>query len=231
MNCHPERSRRTGFRVPTCRDVRSRNRRISLSQFQLTALTILALFLPVRISPVAAAHSHSANLDAHPVGALVSIIIEFGEQYLGAQLYDAKITVLQVVRGKNAWNIVEQAGPSNPAPKPRFDYILARVRFEFSARTLPAPDSYNLNETQFIASDPNGREFATPILAAYPRPRLNDALKPGDSLEGWLVFLVPQKVSQPLMVFREDVGEVSHRGGGTWFELYARSGSTTSAKH
>jgi hypothetical protein len=45
-------------------------------------------------------------------------------------------------------------------------------------------------------------------------------LKPGDRLDGWLAFLVPKNLSNPLMVFREDVGEVSHRGGGTWFELY-----------
>jgi Domain of unknown function (DUF4352) len=202
--------------------------------FQLTALaslTVLALLFESSIPAFgSAAQSNSANLDAHPVGAPVAFIIEFGEQYLGAELYDAKITVLEVVRAEKAWDLLKQANASNPLPRPGFDYVLARVRFEFSARTSPAPDSYVVNETQFAATDADGREFAVPDISTYPQPALRGTLKPGDSLEGWLVFLVPKNVSRPLMVFREDVGEVSHRGGGTWLELYTRSTPSAKAK-
>jgi hypothetical protein len=183
---------------------------------------VLALELSGSVS-LAAAQSQTTVLKAYPVGTPVTTIIEFGEQYLGAELYDAKISVLEAVRGEKAWDIVKQASSSNLAPKPGFDYLLARVKFEFAARTSPAPDTYSLNETQFTVTDSEGREFTAPNLTAYPRPRLSGTLKPGDSLEGWLVFLVPQRVSKPLMVFREDVGEVSHRGGGTWLELYNRA--------
>ena len=194
-------------------------------------LAVLALLF--QVSPQAqarAAQSHAAAIDAHPVGTPTTIIIEFGEQYLGSTLYDARITVLEVERGDKAWALVKQASDSNPSPKPGDEYLLARVRFEFSARTSPAQDNYDLNETQFTATDSAGREFTAPALTACPEPRLNGILKPGDSLEGWLAFLVPQKVSKPLMVFREDVGQVSHRGGGTWFHLYTPSGSGASAK-
>jgi len=184
---------------------------------------LAALALLLQISTPVRGQLRPGAIGAHPAGIPVTIIIEFGEQYLGAELYDAKITVLEAVRGEKAWEIVKQASSSNRAPKPGFDYLLARVKFEFTARTSPAPDTYNLNETQFTATDSEGREFTAPDPTAYPQPRLNGTLKAGDSLEGWLVFLVPQKVSKPLMVFREDVGEVSHRGGGTWFELYKRA--------
>ena len=166
--------------------------------------------------------STAAPVDAHPVGAPVTIIIEFGDEYLGSELYNAKITVLAVVRGEKAWGIVHEASASNPPPKPGFDYLLARVRFEFSARTSPAHYHYNLNETQFTATAPEGQEFDAPILDVSPKPQLSGTLKPGDSVEGWLAFLIPQKVSRPVMVFREDVGVVSHTGGGTWFQIYAR---------
>jgi hypothetical protein len=185
----------------------------------------IAVFAPAR-----AAQTHSSRIDAHPVGAPVTIIIEFGEQYLGSELYDAKISVLEVVRGEKAWDLVRQAGASNPAPKPGFDYLLARARFEFSARTSPSHYSYNLNETQFTATAADGQEFAAPSLTALPTPSLNGTLKPSDSLEGWLAFLVPRNVSKPLMIFREDVGVVSHTGSGTWFELYARSAAGAHAK-
>ena len=169
--------------------------------------------------------SQTARLDAHPLGAPVNVLIEFGEQYLGAELYDAKITVLDVVRGQKAWAVLRQAGQANPPPKLGFDYLIAGVKFQFSARTSPAPDSYQLNETQFTAADAYGRPYSPPDLAAYPQPPLRGILKPGDSLEGRLAFLIPKNVPKPLMVFREDVGEVSHRGGGTWFQLYERLAS------
>jgi hypothetical protein len=185
------------------------------------AFTLLALpsvgFLPARAS-----QRGTAVIDAHPIGQSVTAIIEFGEQYLGSELYDAKITVFQTIRGKKAWDMVRRASASNRAPKPGFEYLLARVRFAFSARTLPAHYSYKLNAVQFTATGPNGEEFDAPTLALPPKPDLRGTLKPGDSLEGWLVFLVPQSVSEPVMVFREDVGIVSHTGGGTWFELYER---------
>lgn len=190
----------------------------------------LVVFHLAAFAPAVTAQARPAGIDAHPVGTPVATIIEFGEQYLGSELYDGKITVLEIVRGEKAWNIVKEASSSNPAPKPGFDYILARVKFEFSARTSPAPDSYSLNETQFAATDADGRQFSAPDLAAYLQPRLNGTLKPGDSLEGWVAFLVPRSVSKPLMVFREDVGTVSHRGGGTWFELFIRPSSAPLAK-
>jgi len=194
-------------------------------------LAVLALLFQVSASAtLRGAQSHGATIDAHPVGTPTTIIIEFGEQYLGSTLYDARITVLEVERGDKARALVKQASDSNPSPKPGDEYLLARVRFEFSARTSPAQDNYDLNETQFIATDSAGREFTAPALAAYPEPRLNGTLKPGDSLEGWLAFLVPRKVGRLLMVFREDVGQVSHRGGGTWFQLYTRRDTTASAK-
>jgi len=186
------------------------------------ASTMLIFFPLAAFAPTDSPQSNAAIIEGHPVGEPVTAIIEFGEQYLGSELYDAKITVLGVARGEKAWGIVQQASASNPPPKPGFDYVLARVRVEFSSRTSPAHDNYNLNETQFTATAPEGREFDAPILDAPPKPHLGGTLRPGDSVEGWLVFLVPQKVSRPLMVFREDVGTVSYRGGGTWFQLYAR---------
>ena len=179
----------------------------------------------LQISTAAAGQLRPAAIDAHPVGTPVSIIIEFGEQYLGSEQYDAKITVIEIVRSEKAWGMVKQASEANPAPKQGFEYVLARVRFEFAARTSLAHYSYDVEPNQFTATERDGRAIAAASLAAPPAPVLKGKLRSGDSLEGWLVFLVPQKVSQPLMVFREDVGDVSHVGGGTWFELYKRAGA------
>jgi hypothetical protein len=191
----------------------------------------LLIFQVATFTPAPAAQTHSATVDAHPIGVSVATIVEFGDQYLGGdELYDAKITVLEVVRGAKAWDIIRKASASNLEPNPGFEYVLGRVRFEFSARTSPSHYNYNLNESQFAATAADGREFAAPSLVSPPKPSLDGTLKPSDSLEGWLVFVVPRNVSKPLMVFREDVGTVSHRGGGTWFQLYARPAAASRAK-
>lgn len=199
-----------------------------------TRVLLAAALLAFQFSTFAAAvasQSRPATIDAHPIGVPVAMILEFGDQYLGGdELYDAKVTVLKIVRGEKAWEIIRQASPSNPASKPGFEYLLARVRFEFSARTSPSHYDYKLNETQFTATAASGEEFDAPSVAEPPMPRLNGTLKPGESLEGWVAFLVPRGVSRPLMVFREDVGTVSHRGSGTWFQLYARFAASGQAK-
>jgi len=197
------------------------------ARFLALVVTLALLLSPVSTSRARGAQSHAGAISAHPVGVPVSTIIEFGEQYLGSEQYDAKITVLEVVRGEKAWAMVKQASASNPAPKQGFDYVLARVRFEFAARTSLDHYSYNLDPSQFTATERDGREFAAAPLVAPPAPVLKGKLKSGESLEGWLVFLVPQKVSQPLMVFHEDVGDVSHVGGGTWFELFNRAATAS----
>jgi hypothetical protein len=161
---------------------------------------------------------------AQPLGRTLSTIIIFGDQYNGGdELYDAKITVAQVVRGEKAWGILKALSTSNPPPKAGFEYLLARIHFEFSARTSPSHYNYTINETQFTAMKADGTPYAAASVAGQPMPDLQGTLEPGDSLEGWITFLVPQADRQPLMLFRADVGSVIHEGGGSLFRLYGGS--------
>ena len=49
-------------------------------------------------------------------------------------------------------------------------------------------------------------------------------------MEGWVTFLVPRAGAKPLMIFKEDVGSVIHRGGVVWFQLYKNSATGGPAK-
>jgi uncharacterized protein DUF4352 len=192
------------------------------------ALVILSI---AALPSAVCGQTHATSIEAHPLGAAVNTIIEFGDQYLGGdELYNAKITVLTVVRGGKAWEAVKDASASNPLPKAGYEYLLTRVRFEFSARTSPSHYNYDLHAAQFSATAIDGHEFGAPALVAAPKPELDGTLKPGDAVEGWVAFLVPQNAAKPLMVFHEDVGTVSHRGGGTWFQLYPQSATTGKVK-
>jgi Domain of unknown function (DUF4352) len=175
----------------------------------------IALFAPAPIAVTSFADN------AQPLGQPLSTIIIFGDQYNGGdELYDAKITVMQVVRGEKAWRILKAISTSNPPPKSGFEYLLARIHFEFSARTSPSRYNYIIDESQFTATSTDGTDYAPAHIAEQPIPNLDGTLKPGNSLEGWVTFIVPQGDRKPLMLFRENVGSVFHEGGGSFFELY-----------
>jgi hypothetical protein len=186
--------------------------------------------------PALAAEASVASR-AQPLGQPLKTILEFGDQYNGGdELYDATITVEEVLRGDKAWEIVKEASASNRPPETGFEYLLARIRFEFSARATPHHYSYTIGEAQFTAAAPDGKEYESPSLAAQPKPSLTGTIAPGSSLEGWVTFLVPRgsaktdKLEKPLMIFREDVGSVIHSGSGVWFQLYKSSRARGPAK-
>ena len=182
--------------------------------------------------PAALAAQNTSLQPAQPVGTPLSTIIGFGDQYNGGdELYDARITVLEIVRGPKALDVVRRASRYNASPANGAEYLLARVRFEFSARTTPHHYSYALAPSQFSALSATGKDYDPPSIAAMPEPSLRANLQPGDSAEGWLVFAVPQSDRKPLMLFRADVGSVIHEGGGSYFQLYGREAtSSTKAK-
>jgi hypothetical protein len=193
-----------------------------------------AIFIAAAITlAVASAIAATSSADqAQPLGRTLSTIIIFGDQYDGGdELYDAKITVVQVVRGEKAWEMLKAISTSNPPPKTGFEYLLARVRFEFSARTSPSHYNYTIDETQFTAMKADGTAYAAASIAEEPMPDLQGTLKSGDSLEGWITFIVPRADRQPLMLFRANVGSVIHEGSGSLFKLYGGSPAVQRNRH
>jgi hypothetical protein len=53
-----------------------------------------------------------------------------------------------------------------------------------------------------------------------PKPALVGRIKPGESLEGWVVFAVSQKDAKPLIVFDPDTGGATGRGRTLFLKLY-----------
>lgn len=191
---------------------------------RLAAVFIVAILATISLVAANVVAANSFADQAQPLGRTLSTIIIFGDQYDGGdELYDAKITVAQVVRGERAWEMLKAISTSNPPPKAGFEYLVARIRFEFSARTSPSHYNYTIDETQFTAMKANGTAYPAASIAEEPVPDLQGTLKPGDSLEGWITFIVPRADRQPLMLFRADVGSVIHEGGGSLFKLYGEA--------
>lgn len=174
--------------------------------------------------PGAALAQGNLSARAQPVGSPRATLIGFGDQYLGGdKLYDARITVLNIVRGGPAWSAIHAASPANRPPKPGYEYLLARIRFEFSARTVPEDNAYTVDPGQFSALSSQGQPYPRAALAALPRPPLRSTLRSGGSAEGWVVFLAPRSDHTPLMLFTQNVGSDFHEGDGALFRLYGGS--------
>ena len=157
---------------------------------------------------------------AQSVGVPLVTTISFGDDYsTPVELYDAKITVLEVIRGKKAWAFLRKATSSNQPPGTDQEYVAARIRFEFSARGAPGDKSYTVQEDQFTAESSDGKEYRTPPVR-LPKRGLSTTLHSGDSAEGWVAFAIPRNDKKPRMVFKEDVQTLLRRGAGVRFKLY-----------
>jgi len=182
--------------------------------FLRTCLVLALLVCP----GIVAAQGNSPSSPA-PAGKPLLTMIECGEGYTSQELYDMKITLVEVLRGKKAWDVLKGTNPSNNPPKAGFDYILVRVKLELFVRGSRRECSYELRPEQFTALSADGREYEGPSVVP-PKPELSNSLLSGESFEGWRVFLVPQGDSKPLMTFDPASGGGMSRGKIIWFQLY-----------
>lgn len=155
-----------------------------------------------------------------PVKASVNSQIQCGANPVSLEPYDLKLTVLQVVRGKEAWDRLQSASTSNAPAKAGFDYVLALLRFELNAKVSPGNKSFQLVQPmQLVAMSADGKEYEN-VPVVLPKPELTGALKSGNPVEGWFAFQVEQKDRKPLMAFDPSSGGATLRGKVLWFQLY-----------
>lgn len=154
--------------------------------------------------------------DAAAPGTVVAGIIECGDGYTSHELYDVKLTVLELVRGAAAWRRISGMAP---APGPDREYVIARIRFEYYARGKPGDCEHTIKPGQFTALSSMGSAYGAPALAA-PEPGLSGVLRSEQTREGWIAVQVAKDDARPLLTFSvDDTGAVQH-GGKLWFKLF-----------
>jgi hypothetical protein len=127
--------------------------------------------------------------------------------------YTAEVTMVQVIRGQEAWNLVYDANMFNDPPPSGYEYVLAKIRFHYISCT-PTPDKkFDWYYYDVVSSE--GVEIDDPFLVE-PEPRLS-AVYPGATTEGWLGLQVEIGDPAPVLTFGTDWGGTTSR---TWFKLY-----------
>ena len=148
-----------------------------------------------------------------PLGVTAQTSINIGEGYAtGVESVRAAITVLEIVRGEKAWEMIRGASASNRPPDSGMQYLCARIRFEFGEKGSSSERSYGIREEQFASVSENGKQYERPNIL-LPKPQLNGRLYPGESLEGWIALLVNSEDRKPLMTFGNNYSRV-------WFKLF-----------
>jgi hypothetical protein len=185
-----------------------------LKKYLLTsAIIILGIFSAASAQTIGTSPSAPS-----PVGKTISGILECGEGYTSHELYDMKITLLEVIRGDAAWKRLQESAASNKPATPGSEYMLARVKFEYKARGIPGTCIHPLEPNQFTAYTAGGEDYPA-VSVISPKPELRKGLKSGDAFEGWLVFAVSKEDQAPIMSFSAIAGGAVQHGEPKWFLL------------
>lgn len=160
-----------------------------------------------------------------PLGSTIKKKIERGDPYSSPEIYDVKITILELNRGREARERLKAMGVSNEMPKAGFEDILALVKFGCFARGRGfADEPYKIESGHFLAVSADGKTvYDPPVILEGLQPQLiNRVFKIGESETCWLHLQVPDDERQPLLVFRREPGQgVYGIWGDVWFMLYS----------
>jgi hypothetical protein len=181
-------------------------------------IALLGVIITAFLQPVIAQDNTPTN--PADVKMPVRSMIELGSVY--TNIYDITITVLETARGNAAMERLKAASPDVKAPANGFEYVLARVKFDFKGRNVSDNLPFDLGDEplQWIAlSGLDLTEYGRAPVTV-PKPALVGRVKPGNSMEGWVAFAVLQKDGKPVMVFDPDTGGATGRGKTVFFKLY-----------
>ena len=116
------------------------------NKYAVLIVALLVFMAADSLQPAIAQDNSSTNPAA--IGSPVRSMVELGSVY--TNIYDTTITVLEAVRGKEAMDRLKAADPANRMPAEGFDYVLARVKFEFKGRAVSDKIPFDLGQSAVI---------------------------------------------------------------------------------
>ena len=186
---------------------------------KISARLIAVCLMCLIFSPVNYVMGQSHE-EAVPIGKSVTIQINCSKRAGGIEVYDAAISLLEAVRGEEAWKLLQKADSSNKKPDQEYEYILARIGFKMVARGAPGDKSFDLDRPlQFTAFSEDFEEYESPSLI-LPEPALKQTVFADKYAEGWICLAVKKSDSRPLLMFDPSSGGAWSRGKISFFRLY-----------
>ena len=168
--------------------------------------------IPVPEAPTPTPSTSTAVGFSRSNPAFIGTTVDVQFQYL-FKTYYARITILQVVRGDQAWNMLQEANMFNSEAKSGYEYVLVKIRFEYYQG--PTSDTqFSLSSISFDAISKIGVKYDY-SFTVDPEPSLSTSLYPGATHEGWATYEIALGDSGPLLAFMRNYDGT----GGVWFAL------------
>jgi len=154
-----------------------------------------------------------AGRNAAPIGAPVEAMINVSgpaaSAYGSQELHSVKVTLLEVLRGNQAWDRLKETDSSTHPPSDGFEYLLARIRMEYDPNGAEGNLAYTVDRNDFKLYSDNDGVYQLPAVQPPKPEMIGQIFYPGDSREGWIPFQVAVDDPNPLLFFF----------GGMWFQL------------
>ena len=120
---------------------------------------------------------------------------------------DWEITIIEVLRGEEAWTVIQELYPSNAPPEEGMEFILAQTRLRYIG---PADWARFIADSNFDALASDGTVYEAPrVNRADPQspPWMQAGFFPGGEHQGWVPLQVPAGDGGAVMLFAPDKHE------------------------
>lgn len=108
-----------------------------------------------------------------------------------------RVEILEVVRGAEAWAMMQSANQFNDAPVEGFEYLLVKLRV---TSTHDDADEHEIYPTDFqVTGDERLSYFSSGQVP--PEPALDYAVRSGETVEGWASYFITQDEGNLLLMF------------------------------
>jgi hypothetical protein len=122
---------------------------------------------------------------------------------------DWEFSILEVIRGDEAWRMVQEANQFNEPPASGMEYITVKIH----ARYIGTEDkAQSINGSFFKSTGSANVAYDSPSVVG-PSPSLDIYLYPGGEFEGWVVVQAAVSESEVSLVFEPtwDISSSSER--------------------
>lgn len=133
-------------------------------------------------------------------------------EYFEEDNYTVNIRVLDVVRGKKAYDALTEKNLYYPEPDENYEY--ANVKIAFSVLSTKGDFSVEPSQYDFKVFSSNNEESPTNYYTST-EPSLSGSLYAGGNTEGWITVMVKKDDANPKIAYGLDYNGTS----GIWFSL------------
>lgn len=130
--------------------------------------------------------------------------VPFGQTATGE---DWQISVIDVVKGEEAWKQILETNQFNNPPEAGREYIMVKL----NARYIGLDDEGDaISYSPFSIRTNSDNEFK-PASVVEPEPSLDYNLYPGGEADGWIVLSVPEQTKDLILFFSPDSSGANDR--------------------